>query len=201
MPHKHGAFRFVLGVQHGLWQKHPLIKREIKTSKKIRLREETIIAIMIGLLFYDRHWPFLSFFSLFYEGKSSTNAQTWLKKFKSAIAVCRTSSLLNNHPPTPLPCTFSVYGYRRMSGYKKKDTIPTNNFENSLLSDANLHLTPKIGSWLNLTNSNLLWNYVGNIFFEIQIGFKHLKWNKTPRKHGAFGFHSVFNWAFGRNEH
>ena len=70
------SFRFVLGVQHGLWQKHPLIKREIKTSKKIRLREETIIAIMIGLLFYDRHWPFLSFFSLFYEGKSSTNAQT-----------------------------------------------------------------------------------------------------------------------------
>ena len=76
MPHKHGAFGFVFGVQHGLWQKHPLIKSKIKTSKKIRLREETIIAIMIGLLSYDRHWPFLSFFGLFYEGKSSTNAQT-----------------------------------------------------------------------------------------------------------------------------
>ena len=30
---------------------------------------------MLGLLFYDRHWPFLSFFSLFYEGKSATNAR------------------------------------------------------------------------------------------------------------------------------
>ena len=64
MPHKHGAFRFVFGVQHGLWQKQALIKSKIKTNKKIRLREENISAIMLGLLFYDRHCPFLSFFSL-----------------------------------------------------------------------------------------------------------------------------------------
>ena len=51
-------------------------------------------------LFYDRHWPFLSFFSLFYEGISSTNAHKWLKKFKSAIVVCKTSSLLSNTPPS-----------------------------------------------------------------------------------------------------
>ena len=76
MPHKHGAFRFVFGVQHGLWQKRGLIKSKIKTSKKITLREEIILAIMIGLLSYDRHWPFLSFLSLFYRGKISTNAQT-----------------------------------------------------------------------------------------------------------------------------
>ena len=76
MPHKHGAFHFVFGVQHGLWQKRGLIKSKIKTSKKITLREEIIFAIMIGLLSYDRHWPFLSFLSPFYEGKSSTNAST-----------------------------------------------------------------------------------------------------------------------------
>jgi len=48
MPHKHGAFRFVFGVQHGLWQKQALIKSKIKTKKKIRLREENISAIMLG---------------------------------------------------------------------------------------------------------------------------------------------------------
>ena len=74
MANTHGAFGFVFGVQHGLWQKQGLIKSKIKTSKKITLREEIIIAIMIGLLSYDRHWPFMSFFSLFYEGISSTNA-------------------------------------------------------------------------------------------------------------------------------
>ena len=99
MPHKHGAFRFVFGVQHGLWQKQPLIKSKIKTNKKIRLREENISAIMLELHIYDRHWSFLSFFSLFYLGKSSTNAQKLLKMFKSAIVVCKTSSLLSNHPP------------------------------------------------------------------------------------------------------
>ena len=40
MPHNHGAFRFVFGVQHGLWQKQALIKSKIKAKKKIRLREE-----------------------------------------------------------------------------------------------------------------------------------------------------------------
>ena len=65
MPHKHGAFRFVFGVQHGLWQKQALRKSKIKTNKKITLREENISAIMLGFLFYDRHWSFLSFFSLF----------------------------------------------------------------------------------------------------------------------------------------
>ena len=75
MPYKHGAFRFAFGVQHGLWQKQGLIKSKIKTNKKLGLREENLSAIILGLLFYDRHWPFLSFFILFYEGKSSTNAQ------------------------------------------------------------------------------------------------------------------------------
>ena len=116
MPHKHGGFRFVFCVQHGLWQKQGLIKSKIKTSKKITLREEIIFAIMIGLLSYDRHWPFMSFFSLFYEGLSSTNAHKWLKKFKSAIAVCQKICLLSNHPP-PSPVNFSVYGYRAPRKY------------------------------------------------------------------------------------
>ena len=75
MPYKHGAFRFAFGVQHSLWQKQGLIKSKIKTNKKLGLREENLSAIILGLLFYDRHWPFLSFFILFYEFKSSTDAQ------------------------------------------------------------------------------------------------------------------------------
>ena len=82
MPRKLGAFGFALGVQHGFWQKQGLIKSKIKTSKKITLREEIILAIMIGLLSYDRHWPFLSFFSLFYEGKSYTNTRKSKRKRK-----------------------------------------------------------------------------------------------------------------------
>ena len=54
---------------------------------------------MLELHIYDRHLSFMSFFSLFYQGKSSTNAQKLLKKFKSAIVVSKTSSLLSNHPP------------------------------------------------------------------------------------------------------
>ena len=127
MPHKHGAFRFVFGVQHGLCQIQPLIKSKIKTNKKIRLREEKISTIILELHIYDRHWSFLSFFSLFYQGKSSTHAQKLLKKFKSAIVVCKTSSLLSNHPPSPV--NFSVYGYRRISGYKKRTIYPLINLK------------------------------------------------------------------------
>ena len=127
MPHKHGAFRFVFGVQLGLWQKQPLIQIKIKTNKKIRLREEDISAIMLELHIYDRHWSFLSIFSFFYHGKSSINAQKLLKKFKSTIHVCKTSSLLTNHPPFPV--NLSVYGYRRMSGYKKRTLYPLINLK------------------------------------------------------------------------
>ena len=108
------------------------------------------------------------------------------KKVQKRRGRLQNSSLLSN----PLPSKFFRLCLPKYVLVQKKDSITSKNFENRPFSDklATLPLLHKTGSWMKLTDSNLVLDYVGNIFFEIQKRVKHLKWNKTLRKHGAFGF-------------